>query len=1555
MEYIKHLGLKFYFTKANNYFMKATRKLARWLGILLLTLLVLVILLVGAVYLPPVQRWLVNEATSALAEKTGLKVNVESVRLTPFFDLSLENVLAVDTEGDTIFDARNMAIDVAFLPLFRGQADIEGFSLHIAKIDTKAFVPDLRVKGRVGQLTAAAHGVAWTKEHVRLDRALLTNADVEVQLADTAKKDTLSTPVKWVIDVAQARIQNTTVRLAMPGDTMHVATTLGDARLTAGHFNLGKPHYAFRSLSLARGSAMMNTSRRPLPAGTLFDIAELATQVDTFSYDAQGRLRCRLRHLSMVERKRGLAVSNINGSLYLDSTRVSLPALNFRTPHSRISAAVEMDWRALTADQGGQMQVRLNGTLGWEDIWAASKGAMSETNLLQWKQSCRRHLSSAPIEVKASMLGNMTNFSLKEAEVRLPGLAELKVDGVMRRLTEPHRSGHLNLSARGLNLTRLEGVLPAATKEMVRLPHTLSAQGMVDFAANDYRTHLNLHCNKGLLAAKARVNLDTEVYTLSLSAQKFPIADFVKGHPLTPFSGTLSAQGKGFTPTELRSSLVAKADIAQFAYDRYALDGVQLEGTMRNGEILANFAADNPALRGKGDIAARIRGDYSARYHLDLQHLDLQKWASIPDTLSLGFVIKGDVQAARNGKRLSANGIVTNLRLLAPQRALLSKDIDYALQSTPDTTTARIFTGDLALDFAAAGNLRHLASKADKLSRLVMAQLDRRNIDQATIRRALPDVSLRLIAHNDNLLSRILQHYGYQVSSLAIDLAANATDGLNGHTRVGHLKSGSLEIDTIFANISHTDKGVQLTATAHSDRRTNPNPFTATLKSNLLNRGATADLTFADGQGNIGLYLGARTEMEKGGIRFHLYPETPIVAYRKFTINPDNYLFLGEDRRIRADVRLVADDGTGVQVYSEGADSTKNDITVSLSNVNLKELSNVVPYLPKMEGHLSGDFHLIDDHKSISAVGSVDARNFGYEGAKLGNLGAEVMYQPRSASEHFADIFLTFNNEQVAEVRGSYFNEGEGRFEGMAQLTTFPLQLLNGFLERTDFAMRGTAEGQLNLHGSVTAPVMNGTLDLNEAHLFSKLYGVDFTLDERPVVFEHSRLQFKDYELRSTDNNPLLFNGNVDMSNLDKIRLNLDMKAKNFALIHTKRQSESLIYGKVYSDFTGSVRGTLNNMIVRGNLDILGSTDVTYLLMNSPLSVTDELSGLVTFMDFADTIALTKPIAAEPTNNIDLSLGVNIRSGADFHCFLSHNGDSYIDVSGDGNLRLRMTQQGEMRLTGRLTLAEGKMNYELPVIPLRTFTLENGSFVEFKGNPMNPTLSIRATDHIKTIVTENDRQRAVNFNAGVQISRTLEDMGLEFTIEAPEDLSIQNQLTTMSAEDRGKAAVALLATGMYVTDDNLSAGELKASNALNAFLQNEIQNIAGKALSTVDLSFGMSSGVSATGASTTDYSFQFSKRFLNDRMRVIIGGKVSSGTDATGESESFIDNIALEYRLDTEGSRYVRVFYDRDSQDPFEGTLMKTGAGIILRRKSDKLGDLFLFRRKKQTIEEVRP
>ena len=266
-------------------------------------------------------------------------------------------------------------------------------------------------------------------------------------------------------------------------------------------------------------------------------------------------------------------------------------------------------------------------------------------------------------------------------------------------------------------------------------------------------------------------------------------------------------------------------------------------------------------------------------------------------------------------------------------------------------------------------------------------------------------------------------------------------------------------------------------------------------------------------------------------------------------------------------------------------------------------------------------------------------------------------------------------------------------------------------------------------------------------------------------------------------------------------------------------------------------------------------------------------------------------------------------------------------------------------MSGRYTVLSGEMKYSLPVIPLKTFSIKSGSFVEFNGDVLNPTLNLAAVERLKASVTENNTPRTVTFDVGLSITRTLKNMGLEFTLEAPEDMEVQNQLAAMSVEQRGRLAVTMLATGMYLADSNL--GGFSTQDALNSFLQSEISNIAGNALKTIDLSVGMDNETNADGSTRTDYSFKFAKRFWNNRVSVIVGGKVSTGEDVENTGQTLIDNVSLEYRLDKSATRYVTLFYDKGYESLLEGEITEMGAGLVLRRKTNRLGELFIFNRKK--------
>ena len=311
-------------------------------------------------------------------------------------------------------------------------------------------------------------------------------------------------------------------------------------------------------------------------------------------------------------------------------------------------------------------------------------------------------------------------------------------------------------------------------------------------------------------------------------------------------------------------------------------------------------------------------------------------------------------------------------------------------------------------------------------------------------------------------------------------------------------------------------------------------------------------------------------------------------------------------------------------------------------------------------------------------------------------------------------------------------------------------------------------------------------------------------------------------------------------------------------------------------------------------------------------------------------------------------MSVHIDDAVRLRADLSPDRSKYVELEGGGDLTLTYDNQEGMKLSGRYSILNGEMKYTvLPVIGSKHFNIKTGSYVEFQGNIMNPMLNVSATERVKATMNENNVPRSVAFDVGLHISQTLENMGLEFTLDAPEDLTAQNELASMGREERGRVAVTMLATGMYITDLS-STGGFSTTNTLNSYLQNEINQLVGMAQNTVDVNFGIENSTTETGGTSTDYSFSFAKRFWGNRITLTIGGKVRSGSDAVNTGQSIIDNVALEYRLDQSATRYVKVYYDRNYESLLEGELTEMGAGVVFRRKTEQLGELFIFRKKKE-------
>jgi hypothetical protein len=672
-------------------------------------------------------------------------------------------------------------------------------------------------------------------------------------------------------------------------------------------------------------------------------------------------------------------------------------------------------------------------------------------------------------------------------------------------------------------------------------------------------------------------------------------------------------------------------------------------------------------------------------------------------------------------------------------------------------------------------------------------------------------------------------------------------------------------------------------------------------------------------------------------------PEQPTLGYKKFNLNKDNFLLFRPNKKVEANIHLVADDGTGLKVYSESSDSTAlQDITVSVNRINLDEITSIFPYMPRVSGLLDGDYHVIQDRTSrFSIVGDMSIRQLAYEKSPIGNISSELVYLQKGDSAHVIDARLMKDDIEIGSMTGTYYDVGDGKVDLRFIMDHFPLDMANGFIPDQLFGLQGYGEGLLDIRGPLDKLKVDGTVVLDSAYLVSVPYGVRMRFAKDPLVIENSKLTINNFNLYSSKNDELNVHGSVDFADFDHIMTNIRLRAQNYQIIDAKENKQSIAYGKAFVNFFARISGTLDNMNMRGRFDVLGSTDMSYVLRDSPLTTDNQLDELVKFTDFSDS---TQTVVERPQlTGFNMDMTVKVDNGAHIMAYLNTDHSNYVDLMGGGTLRMIYTPEDNLQLTGRYTLSNGEMKYSMPVIPLKTFTIRDGSYVEFTGEMMNPTLNITATERTKANVgNEGEAVRSVDFDCGVVITKTLSNMGLEFTLDAPEDMQLHSELQAMSSEQRAKLAVTMLTTGMYLSDGN--TGGFSMNSALSSFLNSQISQISGNALRTLDLQFGMDNSTDATGQTRTDYSFKFAKRFMNNRLKIAVGGKVSTGAEIQERNNSFFDNVSLEYRLDDTSNKYISLYFQNNSYDWLDGYTQKYGGGFIWRRSIDHILDVFKFK-----------
>ncbi|MDE7153159.1 MAG: translocation/assembly module TamB domain-containing protein [Muribaculaceae bacterium] len=1570
--------------KKNSKFKKIT---VRILG----TLFALIILAVASLYLPFVQDYAVDTALDKVNSGGDMTISVDRVRLTFPLNLRVDN-LTIRQQTDTMLTARKIRGAISVLPLLRGRVGID--DLEVDSLVYAMGNPDsvMQMSAQVSLFRLSDSSVRLSDMDIDLGEALLDGGDMELNMKrDTTAvtaPDSVAPPMKMNILAHSIVLRNVNYRMTMEGLIDSLDVTLHSAALREGKIGMETQSIEVQEVELDSIVAAYYTPAVLTPSQSTDSVASLPWTVQVHNIS--------LRNSNALYATSGavplpgfdpsyIQVSDINlqvDSLYNRGTSVAVPLQNLEATERcgvklRARGRFAMDSVAMHADSfnitTGFSTINLNAMMGVGDfatdptlpLRLNASARLAQVDLISMFPSMEQMITALPQysvpEAEVDVDGTVGDLHLNRFRIAVPRHLELTASGNLRNVMDFNNvDGDIKLggSINNMNFVK-KTFLPKASRDMINIPN-LTLSGNVRMRRGVMDGNLTARTPGGNVALKARWDNRHEGYDATMDFNSFPIQSILPTLGVRDLSANATVSGNGYDPFAKSTTIKASIDLDSVTYNNVVYRNIVADATLHDGLADLTLTSDNR----DADFTLSVNGNiaptpYDFDLHGEIRNINLQALGMAPNRSFFNGTIAGTGSFDPDGNIIDAALTVPRLRFVSdPTLDLTTTDINLSLHADDSLTRAELVNRDLKLTFESPSSLDSLSTRFSAAIDSLSMQMGRFDIRVNDISDALPPFTLDLTAGNNNSINDYLRLSGKGVKKIAMTASNDSTLHLNGI--INHFTAPNMVIDTISLNLRQMGKYLVLEAKMDNAPGTMDNfahvvvhGFVAGSKAGLFCRQSNL-------QGEMGYRIGLMTQYQDSIIRLNLIPYDPVIAYKKWTVNQDNFISLNlAKRHLDADL-VMKNDESSLHLYTEHNDSIEGqeDIVLNISDIKIADWIALNPFAPKIKGDLSANLRLRENHdeKGISGDGTVKLQNFIYGKQRVGDFDLDLDVTTNTRGALAAHASLSVDSAKVLILSG-VMNDTVSKTPVRIdlELDRFPLKTVNPFLPPRTATLSGSLSGMMDVTGSLTQPLLNGYLEFDSAQARVTMLGSDFKFAPTTIPVDSNMVSLNNFAITACNKNPLTINGYVNLRDLMNPSLALDLKADNMQIVNSDRPRGADIYGKGFVDLDASVKGDMSVLDIDAALRILSATNITYVMAGAESAITSHSTGnMVKFVNFADT---TQVIDADSLSAGAMSMNLNatliMEPGTDINVDLSTDGKNKVSLKGNANLNYTMDAMGADRLVGRYNITGGFARYTPPFMSEKHFAFQDGGYVSFNGNMMNPQLNIRAIDDIKANVTqEGQNSRLVDFLVILTVRGSLEQMDINFDLATEQDITISNELQSMSAEQRASQAMNLLLYNIYTgpgTRGNANIG----GNTLYSFLESQINSWAANNIKGVDLSFGINQydkTINGNTSTTTSYSYKVSKSLFDDRFKIVVGGNYSNDAESDAElAESLINDVSFEYYINRNGTMILRIFRHNDFESILEGEVTETGVGFVYKRKLRRLGDLFRRYRRNQT------
>lgn len=1570
-------------------------------------MIILVSLVVVALYLPPVQDFAVKKVMSSINSDPSRHIGIGRLRLTPPLHLKADDITYIET-GDTVASLHRLDLDVSLLSVFKGEIGINELSLDSIRFNMGSPDSAMCIRSRMDHARLADAGIGLVSKNIGIGLLSVSGTDfaLDIRPDSTASADTTSAsaPMPWKIGLDQFRIDSLNYSMTMRPSIDSLTACIPAALIENTSVDLSGQTVDVKSLIIEHLSALYltppandtpdNTSvpadgqtattdtvastpwtinvadidikadsarygvagATPLPGLDIdcLQVTEVAIGIDSLS-SRGSELRVPIRRITAHERC-GLDI-RLQGLFAMDADSLNISDMELATMHSRLTLDAMMGLK----EKGMPMPVKVKGN-GYVSPVDAGIAMPALTPLVAGVPE------TSLLDLNIDIDGHDGTYDINELSAILPRCFDISAKGTLTAHPDkPTPDGRLTLSGHVADGRWTRPALTAAKlNKTLRVP-PLTLDGTVNLRHGTVSGNLKAFTTGGKIALDASWTGSRESYDLNLTADRFPIEAFMPLLGVERVSATAGVKGSGYDPFKKSTDINADLHVTDITYNHYRYTDIDITADIADGNARLTATSGNRdaaiELRANGNLATT---PYDWRLMADVSNLDLKALGLTDSVMHGSTSIDGNITIDPTTKTpgIAADITVRDLDWLLGSGRLSASGMKMHFLADDSLTRFTLRDNDLDMTLTSPMTLDSIMAHATMTSAAIDSVISTQDINVSMLQRAIPRFNLDLSAGQNNIVSSYLS--AKSMGFTGLDMQASNDSLIDLKTLIRNFNSGTTVIDTVTAAINQRND--TLAYRFHIGNRPGTLDQWAQVTARGRASGNRASILFDQQNidGRTGYRLGFIARWVTDGIKIRVVPSHPVIGYKNWTVNDSNFVSINTAlKHFDADLSMKSSESS-IHLYTDHAsrtDSTQEDLILDIDNIRIAEWIALNPFAPPVSGNLSADMRFGWDRKSINGNGTISLDDLNYNRQRVGSFGLDVSLLTNKSGTIRTSATLLVDSIRTITAEGN-LNDSTARNPFLLdfKMIHFPLNVLNPFLPKDMARLAGTLNGTMDITGSLSEPIFNGYLDFDSTTLTVPMLGTAYRFSSQKIPMDSNIVTFNNYTITGANSNPLSVNGHIDARHISDILVDLKATAREMQIIDTKKKRGVQVYGKAFIDLDATARGSMSRLDIDARLSVLENTNVTYIME----SATDNLSSrsnidMVRFVNFADTTVVEKVDSVPPSSTImSIDAILDIRQGSTIGVDLSTDGKNRVQLMSQGSLNYNMNYMGDSNLTGRLNINGGFVRYTPPFMSEKLFDFQEGSYISFNGNMMNPYLNIKAIDVLRANVQQDGQNsRIINFDVILTVSNSLDNMNVAFDLATDDDITVANELQSMSAEQRANQAMNLLLYNVYTGPGTKASSSLNG-NPLFSFLESQVNSWAANNIKGVDLSFGIDQydrTVNGTSSTTTSYSYKVSKSLFNDRLKISIGGNYASDADRDQNlSQNLINDISFEYNITSSGSMYIKIFRHTGYESILEGEVTQTGVGFVYKRKLRRLSDLFKpFYRRPRTATAVTP